>query len=83
MTVIPIGNIGTVHWTAPEVLNCSRYKFSADIYSFGMVLYELVTGMVPYAKKPPAMVIVSVLMKREQLKIVNPIHPKLEELFKR
>ena len=39
------GNIGTVHWTAPEVLNNERYHFAADIYSLGMVMVEMVSGM--------------------------------------
>ena len=38
------GNIGTVSWTAPEVLNNVRYHFAADIYSFGMILFEMVSG---------------------------------------
>ena len=38
------GNIGTVSWTAPEVLNNIRYHFAADIYSFGMTLVEMVSG---------------------------------------
>lgn len=38
------GNIGTVHWTAPEVLNNERYHFAADIYSLGMVMVEMVSG---------------------------------------
>ena len=77
-----VGNVGTVHWTAPEVLNCARYRFSADIYSFGMVLYELVTGNIPFGSLPPAVVIVSVLMKREQPKLIEPTHPMLVELIR-
>ena len=38
------GNIGTVHWTAPEILNNERYHFAADIYSLGMVMVEMVSG---------------------------------------
>ena len=34
---------GTVRFVAPEVLSEQRYKESADVYSFGMVLWEMAT----------------------------------------
>ncbi|GMF30939.1 unnamed protein product [Phytophthora fragariaefolia] len=40
--------VGTPFWTAPEILEGKRYTEQADIYSFGVVLSELDTGMVPY-----------------------------------
>ncbi|CAK4706057.1 unnamed protein product [Aphanomyces euteiches] len=41
--------VGTVYWTAPEVLNGDRYSELADMYSFGCVLNELDTHDIPYA----------------------------------
>ncbi|KAG6611837.1 TKL protein kinase [Phytophthora cinnamomi] len=41
--------VGTLLWTAPEVLRGERYSEKADIYSFGVVLAELDTCMPPYA----------------------------------
>ncbi|KAH9072606.1 hypothetical protein Ae201684P_015681 [Aphanomyces euteiches] len=40
--------VGTCRWMAPEVLEGNRYTVAADIYSFGMVLVELDTHLVPY-----------------------------------
>ena len=37
------GMAGTFHWMAPEVLMSSQYTHKADIYSFGIVLWEIVT----------------------------------------
>ncbi|TMW55081.1 hypothetical protein Poli38472_013843 [Pythium oligandrum] len=44
------GEIGTVAWIAPEVLQGERYSEKADIYSFGVLLVEIDTGRHPYSK---------------------------------
>ncbi|RLN58452.1 hypothetical protein BBJ28_00006018 [Nothophytophthora sp. Chile5] len=40
--------VGTLLWTAPEILRGDRYSEKADIYSFGVVLSELDTCLPPY-----------------------------------
>jgi serine/threonine protein kinase len=40
---------GTTCWIAPEVFaKTAEYSFEADIWSFGMILYELMTLEIPY-----------------------------------
>ena len=39
---------GTFFWMAPEILNNKKYEFSSDIYSYGMILWELLTEKNPY-----------------------------------
>ncbi|KAI7841929.1 hypothetical protein COHA_004456 [Chlorella ohadii] len=41
------GGVGTFAWCAPEVLQGKPCTYSADIYSYGVLLYEIVTGEVP------------------------------------
>ena len=42
--------IGTPHWMAPELLaGSTNYDMSVDVYSFAMLLYEVLTGNVPFA----------------------------------
>jgi hypothetical protein len=39
--------VGTVHYMAPEV-GCGKYDRSIDIYALGALLYEMMTGIVPF-----------------------------------
>eukprot|EP00698_Gefionella_okellyi_P009791 TRINITY_DN250_c0_g1_i2.p1 TRINITY_DN250_c0_g1~~TRINITY_DN250_c0_g1_i2.p1 ORF type:complete len:293 (-),score=45.13 TRINITY_DN250_c0_g1_i2:127-1005(-) len=47
-TVKMTGGRGTVHWMAPEVINHFDYTESADVYSYGMCLWELVSRDLPF-----------------------------------
>jgi hypothetical protein len=50
--------VGTVHYMAPEV-GAGRYDRSIDIYALGILLYEMLTGQVPFLGSSPA----EILMK--------------------
>ena len=41
--------VGTCHWMAPEVLSGSEYTFKADVFSFAIVMYEVITREIPYS----------------------------------
>ena len=51
---------GTPCWTAPEVLRHLHYTVKADVYSFGIVMWECVTRHDPYGNMPPFKVIYAV-----------------------
>src|ERR1051325_10093648 len=40
---------GVISYVAPEVLKGKPYTQAADIYSFGMIMYFVATGMQPFA----------------------------------
>jgi len=51
---------GTPCWTAPEVLRRQRYTLKADIYSLGIVFWEIVTREDPYKGMDPFQVVLAV-----------------------
>ena len=50
--------VGTVHYMAPEI-GAGSYNRSIDIYALGVLLYEMLTGDVPFSGSSPA----EILMK--------------------
>lgn len=43
----PVG-MGTASYMSPNVINGEKYEASDDVYSYGVLLYEIFTGCVPY-----------------------------------
>jgi serine/threonine protein kinase len=43
-----VGGTGSLFYMAPEVAKSLRYNESVDLYSFGVILYEMLTGIPPY-----------------------------------
>eukprot|EP00429_Kryptoperidinium_foliaceum_P033934 CAMPEP_0176166706 /NCGR_PEP_ID=MMETSP0120_2-20121206/85269_1 /TAXON_ID=160619 /ORGANISM="Kryptoperidinium foliaceum, Strain CCMP 1326" /LENGTH=77 /DNA_ID=CAMNT_0017504271 /DNA_START=9 /DNA_END=239 /DNA_ORIENTATION=+ len=41
-------DVGTLVWIAPEILMRECYDAKVDVYSFGMVLYELACRQPPF-----------------------------------
>lgn len=61
--------IGSVHYFSPEHARGGYTDAKSDLYSLGVVLYEMVTGRVPFDADTP----VSVALKHMQEKPVEPI----------
>jgi serine/threonine protein kinase len=40
--------LGTLRWAAPEVVSDSKWSDKADIYSLGMVFFEIVSREIPF-----------------------------------
>ena len=49
--------VGTPHWMAPEILKGGKYECPSDIYSFGILLWEMMTGKIPYKDYSTAQII--------------------------
>ncbi|RHZ84291.1 hypothetical protein Glove_84g20 [Diversispora epigaea] len=60
---------GVLPYIAPEVLSGEEYTKAADVYSFGIIVYEMVTGFPPYPDIPHD--------KDLAMKICNGLRPKI------
>lgn len=74
---------GTYRWMAPEVIEHKPYDYKADVFSFGIALWELLTGELPYAGLTPLQAAVGVVQKSLRPTIPKHAHPRLAELLER
>ena len=52
MRLLPAPGVGTVLWMAPEVLAAQSYNTSADVYSYGIVMWEVAAQTYPWNEVP-------------------------------
>ncbi|KAL3038752.1 hypothetical protein AAZX31_01G149000 [Glycine max] len=74
---------GTYRWMAPEVIEHKPYDQKADVFSFGIALWELLTGELPYSCLTPLQAAVGVVQKGLRPTIPKNTHPRLSELLQR
>lgn len=77
--------VGSVHYLSPEQARGVQTNEQSDVYSLGIILYELLTGKVPYDGETP----ISIALKHLQELAVPPsklnarVSPALENLVMR
>ncbi|XP_038906334.1 serine/threonine-protein kinase STY17-like isoform X3 [Benincasa hispida] len=74
---------GTYRWMAPEVIEHKPYDHKADVFSFGIALWELLTGEIPYSSMTPLQAAVGVVQKILRPTIPKNVHPVLADLLER
>jgi hypothetical protein len=75
-------NCGTVQWMAPEVLANRSYDEKADIYSFGIIVWELLTRECPYEGMTAIQCALAVLNRDKRPEIPKWCPPQLHALIK-
>lgn len=67
------GTEGTPHWMAPEAIRGEKVNEATDVFSFGVIIWELLTGRIPWSDLNSIQVIARVGFKNQQLP--RPDHP--------
>ncbi|XP_020866549.1 probable serine/threonine-protein kinase drkD isoform X4 [Arabidopsis lyrata subsp. lyrata] len=67
---------GTPQWMAPEVLRNEAADEKSDIYSFGVILWELVTEKIPWENLNPMQVIGAVGFMNQRLEVPKNVDPQ-------
>ena len=59
----PADDPGTYRWMAPEMIKKKSYGRKVDVYSFGLILWEMVAGTIPYEDMTPIQAAFAVVNK--------------------
>ncbi|XP_076956581.1 uncharacterized protein LOC143631840 [Bidens hawaiensis] len=66
---------GTPQWMAPEIICSEQADEKSDVYSYGVVLWEIVTEKVPWDDLNPMQVIAAVGFMNRRLEIPKDVDP--------
>jgi predicted Ser/Thr protein kinase len=76
--------LGTAAYMSPEQAQGLAADQRSDVFSFGSVLYEMLTGRQPFQGDTAAALLASVLVREPDLGALPPnLNPRLPELLKR
>ena len=75
--------IGTIFYTAPEIIKNVEYDEKCDLWSLGCSLFELYFGVLPYGIDPTTNKINSIIYGEEKFIFKKTGIPTLDILFKR
>jgi serine/threonine protein kinase len=75
--------IGTVLWMAPEVHSGGDYSLPADVYSYGIMLWELWHHKIPYGNMNQSQVVLAVVTRNVRPPVDATTPPAIAKLMSR
>ncbi|KAG8365499.1 hypothetical protein BUALT_Bualt18G0111400 [Buddleja alternifolia] len=72
---------GTFRWMAPEMIKRKHYGRKVDVYGFGLILWELVAGTIPYEDMTPIQAAFAVVNKNLRPAVPINCPPALKALI--
>ncbi|GJS67767.1 PAS domain-containing protein tyrosine kinase family protein [Tanacetum coccineum] len=72
---------GTPQWMAPEILRNEQADEKSDVYSYGVVLWEITTGKIPWDNLNAMQIIGAVGFMNQQLEIPKDVNPQWASLI--
>jgi len=80
-----VAYVGTLSYMSPERLEGEEYSFPSDIWSIGMILYEMVQGSSPFPITDKPILLCEFMRNHEapNLDDVMGISPQLKDFVKK
>ncbi len=80
--------VGTPMWMAPEIIQGTLYTDKADVYAFGIIVWEVMTREEPYINKEPLQILVEVVNQNLRPTIAaryegHPLVPVMQDCWQR
>ncbi|KAL0020911.1 hypothetical protein WJX77_010024 [Trebouxia sp. C0004] len=77
---VDTGTYGTVTHMPPELLTTGKLSKSADVYAFGVLLWEMYTGQRPWSGLGQMQVIFHLTQRKKRLQFPSDTPPQLQDL---